>query len=300
MPKGLRPRRTWQAGALHNEAMLTADTSSTSSTSRTNQHPAGPAARQPARSALQPFGLAIDGFDVRQATPREINGLKQALAEHGVVVLRGQHLDDRQFARFLGRLGTPTFTVGETPVPDEPLLNIVSNVGRSKPPRSVFHTDTSYVARPPAYTALRAVRLPQSGGETVFSNQYRAYDSLAPRVRDALRDAAVLHVVSGLPPGAVQETESWHPLFLRHPISGRVALFLSTPERCQAITGMAADTARRVIALLYRHSIRPQHLYRHRWRPDDILLWDNRCTLHRGDHAEVVGDRVFHRGLVLP
>ena len=94
--------------------------------------------------------------------------------------------------------------------------------------------------------------------------------------------------------------ESWHPLFQRHPISGRLALFLSTPARCQAITGLPDDTAKRVIKALYRHSIRPSRLYRHAWQPGDVLVWDNRCTMHRADHAQVSSDRVLHRGLVLP
>ena len=95
-----------------------------------------------------------------------------------MVVLRGQDADDAGFVRFLRSFGPTMFTVGETPVPGHPELNVVSNVGRVKPPRSTFHTDTSYVRKPPAFTALRAVAVPERGGQTLFTNQYAAYDTL--------------------------------------------------------------------------------------------------------------------------
>ncbi|MEL6438571.1 MAG: TauD/TfdA family dioxygenase [Cyanobacteria bacterium J06621_8] len=247
---------------------------------------------------LIPFGVEKVGRQIRQIGNAEIIQLKNLLAEHGVVVLREQNADDKVFVDFLQRLGTITFTVGEKPVPNEPLLNVVSNVGRTRPPRSVFHTDTSYVAQPPAYTALRIIAVPTSGGETLFSNQYRAYETLPIWVKQRLKSAKVQHVVSGLTLDDSQEKQSWHPLFREHPLSGRIALYLSTPERCQQISGLSPAQSQRAIKLLYRHSIRPRHLYRHQWQAGDIVIWDNRCTMHRADHSQVVGDRILHRGLV--
>ena len=90
------------------------------------------------------------------------------------------------------------FTVGETPVPGFPELNVVSNIGRTRPPRSTFHTDTSYVRKPPAYTALRAAAVPKRGGQTLFSDQYAAYETLPSRVRQELRGRTITHVVTGL------------------------------------------------------------------------------------------------------
>jgi taurine dioxygenase len=248
---------------------------------------------------LSPFGIEVSGIQVVNLNDSAVNQVKYWLAHHGFIVLRQQLVDDADFVGFLKRLGHLTFTVGETPVAHQPMLNIVSNVGRVQSPRSVFHTDTSYVSQPPAFTALRAVTIPASGGETLFSDQYRAYETLPPRVKAQLADAAVLHVVSGVTLAPGEASQSWHRLFRRHPVSDRLALFLSTPERCQAISGSTAAAGARIIRLLYRHSIRPHRLYRHQWQPDDIVIWDNRCTMHRADHAKVVGDRVLHRGLVL-
>ncbi len=248
---------------------------------------------------LLPFGLEANGIRINDLQDEDISSLKSALAHHGFVVFHQQSVNDNDFIAFLDRLGQLTFTVGETPVLHQPSLNIVSNVGRVHPPKSVFHTDTSYISHPPAFTALRAVTVPTAGGETLFSDQYSAYEILPYSVKEQLANAQVLHVVSGLALDENLEKQSWHPLFRRHPISGRHALFLSTPERCQAISGIVPAIARRIIRLLYKHSIRHYRLCRHQWQPDDLIIWDNRCTMHRADHSQVVGDRILHRGLVL-
>jgi taurine dioxygenase len=247
---------------------------------------------------LSPFSVEITRMQVSDVRDRDISDLKQLLADNGVVIIRNQSIDDAEFVSFLKRLGDLMFTSGEKPVPQQPWLNLVSNVGRNSTPRSVFHTDTSYVAQPPAYTALKAIVLPACGGETLFSNQYCAFETLPNQVKEQLSSATVLHIASGVKLDTNQESQAWHPLFQRHPISGKIALFLSTPERCQVIQGLNLEESQRVIRLLYKHSIRPHRLYRHYWQNGDIVIWDNRCTMHRADHSKVLGDRVFHRGLI--
>jgi taurine dioxygenase len=248
---------------------------------------------------LSPFGVETTELKITEMNDQDVSSLKHTLASHGFIVFRQQAMSDADFVAFLRRLGKMTFTVGETPVLHQPSLNVVSNIGRVHPPKSVFHTDTSYVAQPPAFTALRALIIPSSGGETLFSDQYRAYETLPRAVKEKLADTQVLHVISGLALDKSQEQQSWHPLFKRHPLSGRLALFLSTPERCQALSGIKLEEAQRTIRLLYRHSVRHYRLYRHQWQEGDVVIWDNRCTMHRADHSKVVGDRVLHRGLVL-
>jgi taurine dioxygenase len=249
--------------------------------------------------AFSPFGCEANKIKITEIINKDIVSLKHTLANNGFIVFRQQAVSDVDFVAFLNRLGQMTFTVGETPVLHQPCLNVVSNIGRVHPLKSVFHTDTSYVAQPPAFTALRAITIPLSGGETLFSDQYRAYETLPNAVKQKLADAQVLHVMSGLELDENEERQSWHPLFMRHPLSGRLALFLSTPERCQKVSGLRLEAAQRIIRLLYRHSVRHHRLYRHKWQPGDIVIWDNRCTMHRADHSKVVGDRVLHRGLVL-
>ncbi len=248
--------------------------------------------------SLSPVGAEITGVALGEVSPETVVHLRRLLANDGVLILRGQEGDDVDFAAFLRRFGPLQFTKGEVALEGFPDLNVITNVGRRHPPRSVFHSDTSYVRRPPAYTALRAVTVPDRGGQTLFTNQYRAYETLPQDIRAALRDRTITHVVTGLALPPREETTAEHPVFRRHPISGRTALYLSTPERCVAISGIAERRAREVIAFLHGHSTASHNVYRHDWRGGDVVMWDNRCVLHRADHTDVVGDRVLHRGLV--
>jgi taurine dioxygenase len=250
------------------------------------------------QAILSPIGTIITDLPAGDVDAAAAADLRRLLADHGVVVLPGQEVDDAGFLAFLRQLGDLAFTPGETPVPGFPDLNLISNAGRSTPPRSVFHVDTSYVRRPPAYTALRAVQIPARGGETLFTNQYRAFDTLPEPVRAVLAGRTIRHVVTGLDLGDDAETAADHPVFRRHPVSGRTALYLSTPQRCVSVSGMAAAQGRDLIEFLYEHSTAPGNTYRHAWSPGDIVMWDNGCVLHRADHADVAGDRVMHRGMV--
>lgn len=252
----------------------------------------------PDYTALKPLGALITGLSVTALTDRDVCELRAVLARRGVVVLPGQAIDDTQFVDFLRRFGEIVFTVGESPVPGFPDLNVVSNVGRDRPPRSMFHTDTSYVRNPPAYTALRAVRVPSRGGHTLFTDQYAAYESLPGQFRDRLHGRTITHIMTGLDLDADQETTALHPVFLDHPESGRTALYLSAPQRCAAVSGMSPELAAATVAFLFRHSTRADNVYRHEWSDGDLVMWDNRCVLHCADHSGVIGDRVMHRGMV--
>ena len=247
---------------------------------------------------LSVVGVAVGGLPLGDVDAGKAAELRRLLAEHGVLIMPGQDVDDAGFLAFLRRFGELAFTKGETPVAGFPDLNVVSNVGRTTPPRSVFHVDTSYVRRPPTYTALRAVTIPARGGETLFTNQYLAYDTLPRDMRLTLAGRTIRHAVSGLNLGEEDETEAEHPIFVRHPLSGRTSLYISTPERCVSISGMGGAEARSMISFLYAHSTSPANTYRHVWSPGDVVMWDNRCVLHRADHAHVNGDRVMHRGMV--
>jgi taurine dioxygenase len=247
------------------------------------------------KSALDPFGLEIGGVDLAASHTIDVPDLIATIAAARVVVIREQTIDDAAFVRFMKHLGTLTFTEGETPVATEPDLNVVSNVGRTTPPRSVFHTDTSYVRRPPSLTALRPVRLPARGGATLFTDQVDVARRLPTQVRERLRGRTVLHT-GGAPHGTTVAHR--HPLFRRHPITGDVALYLSTPERCSQLSDSDARTSDRVIAALYAQSTQRSARYRHAWRAGDILIWDNRVTMHRAEHDDVDGDRVLHRAMV--
>ena len=247
--------------------------------------------------ALDPVGVDVSDARIQDLTDDRIDEIRHLAAEHGVVVFRDQEIDDTDFEEFLRRLGAPVFTQGETPVDGHPDLNVITNAGRTTAPTSTFHVDTSYVADPPAYTALRAVTVPESGGQTLFSNQYRAWDTLPEDLRADLETRTMTHVVTGLDLPDDAETSAEHPVVSVHPITGRSSLFLSTPKRCAAISGLSADETAETVARLYEHSTADENVHRHSWRPGDVVLWDNRCVMHRADHSGVVGERTMHRGM---
>jgi taurine dioxygenase len=249
-------------------------------------------------TALTPVGATLTGLQVDTLDADTAAAMRHLLAEHGIVVLPGQHTDDASFLRFLRSIGPTTFTLGETPVPGQPELNVVSNMCRTHPPRSSFHTDTSYVRQPPAFTALRAVVVPDRGGQTLFTNQYVAYETLPADIRYEIRGRCITHVMTGLQRGAGAETSAAHPIVNVHPVSGRPYLYLSTPQRCAHISGMSREQAAEMVEFLFAHSTRADNIYRHTWSRGDVVMWDNRCVLHRADHAGVLGDRLMHRGMV--
>lgn len=248
--------------------------------------------------ALDPIGMQVRSIDLGGLDAAIIGELQGLLARHGVLVFPEQDIDDATFTRFLKSFGTMTFSVGETPVDGHEDLNLISNVGRTVPSKSEFHVDTSYVSSPPAYTALRAVQIPSEGGETLFSNQYRAFETLPEDVKVELRDRTITHVVTGLDLSADEERSAQHPIFRQHPVTGATSLYLTTAKRCESISGMDEQQARETVDYLLAHSTDSDNLYRHAWSPGDVVMWDNGCVLHRADHSGVVGDRVMHRGMV--
>jgi len=247
---------------------------------------------------LDPIGAVVSDLPLTAVGAQEVSALSRALAEHGVLVFPDQHIDNDTFVGFLQQFGEMTFTVGETPVEGHPDLNLISNVGRTSPPKSTFHVDTSYVARPPAYTALRAVTIPEQGGSTLFTNQYRAYETLPAEVRERLDGHTITHQVTGLDLDENAETSAAHPVFREHPLTGRRSLYLSTPARCVGISDTDAAEAEVVVRMLFEHSTSEDNTLRHTWSAGDVVMWDNACVLHKADHSGVVGDRVMHRGMV--
>ena len=105
-------------------------------------------------------------------------------------------------------------------------------------------------------------------------------------------------MATGVRLGADDEASAEHPVFRPHPLSGRTALYLSTPKRCAAISGLEPAEAQETVAFLIAHSTRGGQPLPARWSPGDVVMWDNGCVLHRADHDGVDGDRVMHRGMV--
>lgn len=215
-------------------------------------------------------------------------------AINGVIKLSEPPADPDRFVSLLSSLGTLMFTHGETPVEGYPELNIVTNVNRQTRPKSVFHSDTSYVDRPPALSALFAVDVPEIGGATIFTDQYLAFESLEEKLKSLLYGARILHCATGVH----DESSVWHPLIRRNPVTKRKALYLTSLPRCSKLRLADGTDRSDLLEFLYRVSISKARSKTHKWSTGEVIMWDNRCTMHAADHSHVVGRRVLYRGLI--
>ena len=185
-------------------------------------------------------GVRITGLSLGSMSDIEVKDVQRLVSEYCVAVFPGQFLPPEQQVDVIARFGDVTVTPGVDLHPDYENLHVVRNYTEGdRPVSGGFHTDTCFVDRPPAYTALNAIAIPEHGGDTVFANQYLAYDTLS----DVMK--------------------SW-------------------------LKGMTPEEGATLIRFLYQHSLANHAMYRHRWRPGDFVMWDNRCSLHAAvyDHGE--------------
>ena len=175
-------------------------------------------------------GVAADAAPGPRGGPIPRAALDECTAR-GFAAVPGLGLDAGALERAMAAIGPLTFTPGESPHPEHPHTFVVTNRGRTGVPRSVFHSDTSYVPRPPSYTALAAVEVPDSGGETVFVDQFEALASAPASLRAALAGVELLHVASRVADPGTAGQGAWHPVLRLHPVTGRVALYVSARER---------------------------------------------------------------------
>ncbi len=246
------------------------------------------------------LGAEISGIDLTQpvndATRDELNAL---FAQHAVLVFRDQPLTPPQFMRgaeIFGRLMEQQ--IKKFVLPDYPLVgsNSTKDLPRKNGKLQVrgenYHTDHSNDLAPPKATSLMAVQIPSDGGDTQFVDVRRAYDDLSETQKTALQHLRSRHVhessrsprsfakLSPTDMAKIPHTEQ--PLVIKHPVSGRPALYLNT-GRMEGIEGMDADAGFALIDELYRHATQPQYEYRHQWRVGDMVIWDNRSVMHQAN-----------------
>ena len=168
-----------------------------------------------------------------------------------------------------------------------------SEDGRVYIPGEGYHTDHSNDAEPPKATALHAVKLPKAGGDTQFVNMCAAYDALPESVKGKIDGLKARHVYQSkyserrLPtlPGEkkmIANGSVVHPLVRTHPNNGHKAIYIN-PIRIEEIIGMSEAEALPLLDMLLEHSTQPRFQYRHRWKSGDVVIWDNRCLLHKAN-----------------
>ncbi len=225
--------------------------------------------------------------------------LNAAFTAHGVLVIRNQTLSPQELLSAVQLFGdvfpqhNPRFAL-----PDCPEIHYISNQdkfpdGRRYIPGEGWHTDHSNDTRPPKATVLHAVQLPEDGGDTQFLNMAAAYEALPDRTRERLDGLMAIHVyqsshsqrkLMNLTEGAKERVPNavLHPLVRTHPENGRKSLYLN-PIRIEGIVGLDHKEALPLLDELLTHATQPAFEYRHRWRPGDVVMWDNRCMLHKAN-----------------
>lgn len=261
-------------------------------------------------------GAEILGVDLNAVTDEQFTLVEQAIFHHGVILFRDQRLGDPELVtlgQHFGPLEPPgTSIIGKPFIDGQPDILVISNIVEGGIPQgnlgageAIWHTDMSYRERPISYAILNAVELPPSGGNTYFANQYLAYDTLPEDLKRTLADRVIIHDETYNSAGQIrkgyapvtdprQAPGARHPVFRTHPVTGKKALFLG--RRLNAcIVGLPLAESEGLLDRLWAHASRPQFVWGHEWRLGDVLIWDNRCLIHRRDAFDPATRRKLHR-----
>jgi taurine dioxygenase len=262
-------------------------------------------------------GVAISGADLTRALTPDLKGLiLQALLDHHVVVFRNQALSPEQQYAFTTNFGDLEEHVGRHRDTRYSIVHAVTNLDRDGNPTTKpttngnyhWHTDKSYHQVPSLMTMLHAVELPSRGGDTQFANTALAYKALPETMKYRLAGLRAVHswewsrITSGSAPATEAETAERppvdHPMVRTHPESGEKALYIG--NHASYILGMPEAEGRALLAELLEHATQPEFVYTHHWRPGDLVIWDNRCLLHRAvaNYEMAKQRRVLHRTVV--
>jgi taurine dioxygenase len=261
------------------------------------------------------FGAEVQGADLARVNDAEIEAIKRAWYRHDVLLFRNQRLTDDDllaFSRHFGALDSPPNQgAGRKSPAGYPEVYIVSNVldekgepiGALGDGEAAWHTDMSYVARPPDASMLYALEIPPSGGDTCFASMKAALAKMPKDLLERIRNLDIKHdgtydsggyVRKGLTPSDDPRTSvgSAHPLIIEHPVSREPALYLGR-RRNAYIMGLDLAQSERLLDQIW--SFVETAVYRHRWAIGDLVLWDNRTTMHRRDAFDAKARRVMHR-----
>ncbi|MGK5072740.1 TauD/TfdA dioxygenase family protein [Janthinobacterium sp. ZB1P44] len=249
-----------------------------------------------------PLGAQVLGLDLAQPLSLgDFQHLHHAHLDHHVLVFRDQRITPRQQVDFSRRFGPLQIHVlRQFQLPTQPEVLIISNIVEDGQPIGLgdaghfWHSDLSYKEVPSLGSMLHAQELPDEGGDTVFANMHLAWESLPAALRHAVRGARAEHSYlsqyeelrrrnpwrPALTQAQIDEVKPvTHPVVRVHPETGRRALFVSEHFTTR-IVGLPEDESRALLDELFVHSVRPEHLYVHRWRPHDLVFWDNRSLMH--------------------
>ena len=260
-------------------------------------------------------GAEVKGVDIARAGRSEVDAIKRAWYKHDVLIFREQKLTDDDllaFSRHFGALDSPPNQgAGRRSPPGYPDIYVISNVrdeagepiGALGDGEAAWHTDMSYLARPPDASMLYSLEIPAAGGDTWFCGMKAALAAMPRELVARIKDLDIKHdgtydsggnLRKGLTATRDPRTSTGtpHPIVIRHPESGERGLYLG--RRLNAyVVGLAIEESERLLDRIW--SFVETAVYRHRWALGDLVLWDNRTTMHRRDAFDPKARRVMHR-----
>ena len=264
------------------------------------------------------LGAEVRGIDLRHVTDAQFDAIHRAWLAHSVLLFRGQALSDDDlvaFSRRCGDLGwAPAQENGRRFVEGKPEIYIVSNVlgpdgqaiGSLGAGEAVWHTDMSYLERPPEASMLYALEVPPAGGDTHFCSMYAAYEELPEALKQRIAGLRVKHdgtynsggfLRAGMTPTDGPRTSPLPPApaGVPAPGDGGAAMLYLGRRRNAYVDGLPLEESEALLDELWGYATRAEIAWAHRWRPGDLVLWDNRCTMHRRDPFDAASRRVMHR-----
>lgn len=258
------------------------------------------------------LGARIEGLDLSGTLDAPtMEAVRAALVEHQVLVIPAPQMTPDQhmaFGRMLGEIEVHAFFPNLGPELGEAYAHVSVLDSADGTTASMWHTDETFLPHPPMGTLTRAIELPPTGGDTLFASTWAAFDALSPRMQAYLDGLTAVHDLSRTTElrfrygGAsaqqygeaiAADRRSSHPVVRIHPETGRRGLFVN-PTYTRWIEGLPPEESDTVLQFLFRHSIREAFTYRHHWSPGDLLMWDNRSTMH-AVLADFGGRRLMHR-----
>ena len=262
------------------------------------------------------LGATVDGVDLRALDADTFAAIHRAWLDHQVLLFRDQQLADDDLLAFSRRFGdldeAPVQESGRRVVEGHPEIYVVSNVvqdgvaiGSLGSGEAVWHTDMSYLPDPPKASVLYALEVPAQGGDTSFCSMYAAWDELPAPLKRRVDGLGVKHdgtynsggyVREGVTPTGDPRTSpgTFHSLVCVHRETGRRGLYLGR-RRNAFIEGLSIEESDRLLDEIWTHATRDSLTWTHQWRAGDLVLWDNRCTMHRRDAFDPATRRVMHR-----
>ena len=271
---------------------------------------------RPGTLALRPLspalGAEISGVDLRDPIDAALKGkLLDVWHEHLVILLRDQVLDEDAQVRFAETFGPPAkITSGRGFSVRHPSVMLISNIRQDGKPIGAlpdgemqFHTDQCHQAVPAKATLLYAIEIPSLGGNTLFANAYAAYAMLPADIRARIEGRRALNAYDK---DSTQRTgrydnaafSCWHPVVRTHPATGRKSLYVNR-LMTREIEGLPRAESDALLEKLFDHQEQQQFVYEHVWRPGDLLMWDNRCTLHARTDFPAGERRLLRRVTIL-